>query len=138
MSPSEELRFDFEVVIEGAIPPKKRAHRGAEEVSEDGVPGTDELLARIAKVQAVATKRAEPVAERAGAVDNAGATDATATRATNWHPSRGTHLTSLAAEVAISSTDAEVEAECEQPDPLDCHRLREERRPVQHGVAGGD
>jgi exodeoxyribonuclease VII large subunit len=119
MSPSEELRFDFEVVIEAAIPPKKRARRGTDEVSEDGVPGTDELLARIAKVQAVATKRAEPVAERAGALENDGATDGTATRATNWHPSRGTHLTSLAAEIGISSSDAEIEMEFEQPDPDD-------------------
>jgi exodeoxyribonuclease VII large subunit len=119
MSPSEELRFDFEVVIEAAIPPKKRARRGTDEVSEDVVPGTDELLARIAKVQAVATKRAEPVAERTGALESDGASDGTVTRATNWHPSRGTHLTSLAAEIGISSTDAEIEVEFEQPDPLD-------------------
>ena len=54
MSPSEELRFDFEVVIEAAIPPKKRARRGTEEVAEDGVPMRDiaEAIGRSLKVPA--------------------------------------------------------------------------------------
>jgi exodeoxyribonuclease VII large subunit len=123
MSPSEELRFDFEVAIEATIPPKKRSRRGDKKVFEDSVPGTDELLARIAKVQAVATRRDEPVSDRAGAREDNGAADESATRATNWHPSRGAHLTSLATETGIASTDAEPETE--QPGPVDDAELSE-------------
>jgi exodeoxyribonuclease VII large subunit len=113
MSPSEELRFDFEVVVEATIPPKKRARRAAEELCEDAAPSTDELLARIAKVQAAATNRAEPSADRDGASGNDA--DGSLTRATNWHPSRGAHLTSLAAETEPFETEPEVEF----PDPVD-------------------
>jgi exodeoxyribonuclease VII large subunit len=109
MSPSEELRFDFEVAIEVTSPSKKRGRRAAQKVYEDGAPSTDELLARIAKVQAVATKHDQPAGEQAGSPETSGVLDELATGSTNWHPSRGTHLTSLTTETASSSSDLECE-----------------------------
>ena len=111
MSPSEELRFDFEVAIEATIPSKKRSRRTGKEVFDDASPSTDDLLARIAKVQAVATKRDEPETDRSQALESNGSADGAGTRSTNWHPSRGAHLTSLATETASSPSDVDFEVD---------------------------
>src|SRR6201999_3231985 len=100
MSPSEELRFDFEVAIEVAKPPSKRRSRVADDVCEETPPSTDELLARIAKVQAVASRRDEAVIDDERRPEITGLDGS---RAGNWHPSRGSHLTSLTTEIDLSS-----------------------------------
>jgi exodeoxyribonuclease VII large subunit len=101
MSSSEELRFDFEVAIEVAAPANKRGGRAAKNACEGLPPSTDELQARIAKVQAVASQRDESVVEDERPADRNGF-DGSSPRPANWHPSRGTHLTSLRTEVDLS------------------------------------
>ena len=119
MSPSEELRFDFEVAIEVTTPTKKRARRTVKDVYEESTPSTDELLAQIAKVQAVATKRDEPPAGDERVPEINGFVDGAATRSTNWHPSRGAHLTSLTTEIAVSSSEVADDAEDPEQDEGD-------------------
>jgi len=94
MSPSEELRFDFEVIAEVSVPSKKRQKRSGSVSDPEVIPSADDLLARIAKVQAVATGRAPATRLRTTSVKRDDLADADEF-APNRHPSRGPALSSL-------------------------------------------
>jgi exodeoxyribonuclease VII large subunit len=105
MSPSEELRFDFEVIAEVSVPSKKRQKRSSSVSDPEALPSADDLLARIAKVQAVATGRASSSRLRTGSFERDDLADADEF-APNRHPSRGPSLASLADEIEPTVAEA--------------------------------
>src|ERR1019366_2750680 len=95
MTPSEELRFDFGVAETDPAPTKRRSSNVSARAKPEDAPNADDLLARIQRVQQVATK-ATTTRKRSAAKRAAPRVDDE--RAPSRHPSRGPALSALPEE----------------------------------------